>query len=136
SITVSDLILQTANEGSLPVRTIAGTSQLLVGMLDIYARAEPQLADTSVRLELLPIGGTSAVVAVHGIVEKAKVTPMGVSRSGHVELPLEAVQPGVYLARATVIAHNEVVAERSREVEVKSDRAGGDRIVSHPGGAG
>jgi VWFA-related protein len=123
SITVSDLILHTPNEGSLPVRTIAGTSQVLVGMLDIYARAEPQLADTSVRLELLPIGGTSAVVAVHGIVEKAKVTPVGVSRSGHVELPLEAVQPGVYLARATVIAHNEVVAERSREVEVKSDRS-------------
>jgi hypothetical protein len=48
-----------------------------------------------------------------------------------VELPLEGVAPGAYLARATVRAHGEVVAERAREVEVRPLATGSDLLQKH-----
>jgi len=120
-VTVSDLVVGSAL-GGLPVRPRAYTGDGLTGILEAYGRTPVQLENLNVKIQLRKADGT-AVASFAADLEDPEQEETGISRRATFMMPLEAVAPGDYLAHAIVTARGEVVAERTRQVEVLEGRA-------------
>jgi VWFA-related protein len=120
-LTASDLVLGSALSG-LPVRARAFTGDGLTGVLETYGRSPVQLQGLDVKIELRRLDG-SVVAAFPADLQEAGENENGLSRRASFLLPLQDVAPGDYLAHAIVTARGEVVAERTRQVEVLEGRA-------------
>jgi VWFA-related protein len=117
-VTSSDLVVASALSG-LPVRPRAYTDDGLTAMLEVYARQAFQLENVAARLELRPLDAnesTRSVVADLRPVEEED--GRGATRKATFLMPLNGIAPGSYTAQAVVTARGEVVAERTRQVEV------------------
>jgi VWFA-related protein len=120
-VTVSDLVVGSAL-GGLPVHPRAYTGDGLSGMLETYGRTPVQLQGLTVKIELRKSDGTS-VASFPAEVQEPEQDDAGISRRASFSVPLENVSPGEYLAHAIVTTRGEVVAERTRQVEVLEGRA-------------
>jgi VWFA-related protein len=119
-VTVSDLVVGSAL-GGLPVHPRAYTDDGLAGVLEAYGRTPVQMQDLSVRVELRTPDGT-AVSTVPADVQEPEQEENGISRRVSFMMPLASITPGAYLARAVVTARGEIVAERTRQVEILAGR--------------
>ena len=119
-VTVSDLVLGSAVAG-LPVRPRAYTGDGLSGVLEAYGRSPVQLQDLNVKIELRKGDGTS-VGSFTADLQEPEQDDTGISRRASFSVPLENVVPGEYLAHAIVTARGEIVAERTRQVDVLEGR--------------
>lgn len=117
-VTVSDLILGSIQPSGPPVRASAYASDVLTGALELYGRTPEQVRDVVVKVDLAPLGGSAAVRSTDAELLQVKPKGSSTSREARIELPLEGVPPGQYLARAVVRAGGETVAELVREVAV------------------
>lgn len=120
-VAVSDLVVGSAL-GGLPVHPRAYTADGLSGLVEAYGRTPVQLQDLSVKVELRKADGTS-VSTFAAELQDPETDESGVSRRATFMMPLGSVAPGAYLAHAIVTARGEVVAERTRQVEVLEGRA-------------
>ena len=122
SLEAGDLVLSTSR-GELPVRPTAFTGDGLTGIVALYARTQEQLANARVAIDVLPIGENTSVVS--GVAELREIRTMsdGLTREARLELPLQDVAPGAYLARARVSDGGDTVSEVVRELDVRSGRA-------------
>lgn len=120
-VAVSDLVLGSAL-GGLPVRPRAYTGDGLSGVLESYGRTAVQLEGLDVKVELRHVDGDS-VVAIPADLQEAEDDGTGLRRRALFLLPLESVPPGNYSVHALVRARGEIVAERSRLVEVLAGHA-------------
>jgi VWFA-related protein len=120
-VTVSDLVIGSAL-GGLPVHPRVYTGDGLAGVLETYGRTPVQLQGLDVKVELRRPDG-SAVTSNGATLEEPEQDDTGISRRASFLLPLGEVPPGEYLAHAVVIARGEVVAERTRQVQVLEGQA-------------
>ena len=120
-VSVSDLVLGSAL-GGLPVRPRAYTGDGLSGVIESYGRTEVQLEGLDVKVELRQVDGNS-VVTIPADLQQAEDDGTGLRRRALFLLPLTSVPPGNYSVHALVRARGEVVAERSRLVEVLAGTA-------------
>jgi hypothetical protein len=117
-VTASDLVIGSALSG-LPVRPRAYSDDGLTGMLETYGRTAAQLEPMAARLELRRADNGDAVTSVAAELRAVEQDDSGgVSRKATFIVPLTGVLPGNYLAHAVVTTGGEVVAERTRHVEV------------------
>jgi VWFA-related protein len=116
-VTVSDVILESAAGGSLPVRARACIDDGLAGMVEAYGRSPAQLAPLDAAVTLVRASG-EIVATVRAAPDETMSTGTGVRRRLNFSLPLAAVAPGSYVARVTVRSASETIADLSREVEV------------------
>lgn len=120
-VTASDLVIGSAMAG-LPVKPRAFSEDGLSGVIETYGRTPVQLEGLDVKVELR--GNDNAPVkSVAATVAEAQQEGSGLSRRASFQLPLTGVPPGDYIAHAVVTARGEVVAERTRQVEVLGGRA-------------
>lgn len=102
----------------LPVRAIGYTAAPLPGAVRVFGRTVDQLAKVSARLELIPVGGTTAVVGVSAAPTEARDVDGQPLRDLFFEVPLAKVPPGEYVARAEIRSAGEFVSELRRQVTV------------------
>lgn len=121
ALTSGDLVLSSAR-GELPVRPVAYTGDGLSGVLDLYARTGDQLRDAHVVVDVMPIGESAAAVSGDADLQEIRLLAGGAAREARVEVPLDGVTPGTYLARARVMAGRDTAAEVVREVDIRSGR--------------
>ena len=115
-VAVSDLVLG-SSLGGLPVRPRAFTGDGLSGVLESYGRTAVQLEGLDVKVELRNTDGSS-VISIPADLQAAEDDGDGLRRRALFMLPLTSVPPGNYQVHALVRARGEIVAERSRLVEV------------------
>ena len=120
ALEAGDIVL--SSNGDLPVRPVAYTGDGLSGVLELYARTSEQLNDARVTVDLVPIGEATPSVSGAADVHQIRSTARGLTREARIELPLQDVLPGSYLARARVTAGGETVSEVVREVDVRAGR--------------
>lgn len=120
-VTVSDLVIGSVL-GALPVRPRAFTGDGLSGVIEAYGRTAAQVQDLDVRLELHRAGDDATVSTFPGDLQAPEDEANGVRRRVRFQVPLTAVPPGDYVAKAVVRARGETVAERTRQVEVIAGR--------------
>lgn len=120
-VTASDLVIGSAMAG-LPVKSRAFSEDGLSGVIETYGRTAVQLEGLDVKVELRASDNV-AVKSVAATIAEAQQEGSGLSRRASFQLPLTGVPPGEYIAHAVVIARGEVVAERTRQVEVLGGRA-------------
>ena len=120
-VAASDLVIGSAM-GGLPVLPRAFSEDGLSGVIETYGRSPAQLEDLTVTVELRGTG-TSTVRRVAATLAPPEPDGTGISRRASFQLPLTGVPPGDYIAHALVSARGEVVAERTRQVEVLAGRA-------------
>jgi VWFA-related protein len=130
-ISASDLVLGTAL-GGLAVRARAYAADGLTGALETYGRTQAQLDSLNVKLELRRVDDNSPVTSIPGEMKDTETSGGGFNRRVSFVLPLTQVPPGEYLAHATVSAGGEVVAERTRHVEVLAGRAAVTMTAAEP----
>ena len=116
-VTASDLVLG-RSAGRLPVRAIGYAKDGIGGALEVYARREPDVEAVDVTVDLIPVGGDAAVCSVEAGLQPAKAVGTGFARAALVDLPLEDVPPGDYVARARIRSHGESVMEVVRQLRV------------------
>ncbi len=116
-VTVSDMIIASAISG-LPVRPLAYTGSGLTALLETYARAPRQLEAMEVRIDLRRLTDNVPVATIDAELLPTEQEGAGVRRRAQLLMPLEDVPPGDYVARAVVRARGEVIAERTRQVQV------------------
>jgi len=123
-VAVSDLVLGSAL-GGLPVRPRAYTGDGLAGALEAYGRTSVQLEGLDVRIELRRHQDNTPVATLQAdlLEPDPEAAPGSISRRARFLLPLDDVAPGDYVAHAVVRARGEIVAERTRQVEVLEGRA-------------
>lgn len=116
-VTVSDMIIASAISG-LPVRPLAYSGSGLTALLETYARAPRQLEAMEVRIDLRRLTDNVPVATIDAELLPTEQEGAGVRRRAQLLMPLEDVPPGDYVARAVVRARGEVIAERTRQVQV------------------
>lgn len=117
-VSASDLVIGSAL-GGLPVRPRAYTEDGLTGILEAYGRTATQLDGLAARLELRRTGSGDPVTSVAAELRDVEQDERGsATRKATFVLPLTSVPPGNYIAHAVVSARGEIVAERTRQVEV------------------
>jgi VWFA-related protein len=131
-VTVSDLILGSALS-ALPVRPRAFKDDGLSGVLEAYGRTSVQLENLEVKLELRRPDETNAVAVFDAELQPAETDDAGLMRRARFAVPLTNVAPGDYVAHAVVRARGEVVAERTRQLEVLDGRGPAATIVAKNG---
>jgi len=122
-VAVSDLVLGSALS-ALPVKPRAYTGDGLSGIIEAYARTPVQMEDLDVRIELRKPGDEMSIRSIDADLLDTENEGSGLSRRARFLLPLEGVDPGDYTAHAIVRARGEIVAERTRQVEVLNARSG------------
>lgn len=120
-VTASDLVIGSAMAG-LPVKSRAFSEDGLSGVIETYGRTAVQLEGLEVKVELRG-SDNSPLKSVAATVADAEQEGTGLSRRASFQVPLTGVPPGEYIAHALVTARGEVVAERTRQVEVLGGRA-------------
>ena len=121
-LTASDLIIG-PRQDKLPVRPVGYIDEGLVGMMEIYARRTSDLENADVTLDLFRVGDERPVRSVKPDLGNARAVGSGAARAVTVAMPLTGVEPGEYVARATVRAHGETAAQVVRQVQVVPGRA-------------
>ena len=116
-IGVSDLVISTPLS-ALPVRPRAYTADGLSGVIETYARTSVQMDGLEVVVELRKPGQEGSVKSIPAELHEAAEDGAGSNRRARFHLPLEGVEPGDYIAHAIVKARGEIVADRTRQVEV------------------
>ncbi|MBI1873976.1 MAG: VWA domain-containing protein [Acidobacteria bacterium] len=116
-VTASDLILGTTRDG-LPVRATARPGEVLGGVVMVYGPTSDRLQDVAVTIELAQLGASAPVTTLHADLSDVQPFRSGASRTARIEMPLDDLPPGEYVARAIVKAGRETVAELMREVEI------------------
>lgn len=116
-VTVSDMIIASAISG-LPVRPRAYTTAGLSALLETYARQPGQLEALDVQLDLRREADQVSVSTIQADLLPAEQDLTGAHRRVQALMPLEQVAPGNYIARAVVRSRGEVIAERTRQVEI------------------
>lgn len=117
TVAPSDLVLGRPTP-ELPVRATAYTASPLPGAVRVYGRSEDQLGAVTARLELLPVGGTSAVVGVSGVATDAREIEGLAARDFVFDVPMMTVPAGEYVARVELRTGAEPLAELRRQVTV------------------
>jgi hypothetical protein len=118
ALTSGDLVLS-STRGELPVRPTAYTGDGLSGVIELYGRTAAQVQAARVNVDLIPIGDSTSVLSGTADLQEMETTNTGVARGARVELPLQGVASGTYLARARVMLGPDTVTEVVREVEVR-----------------
>jgi VWFA-related protein len=113
----SDLMLGRPGP-QLPVRATGYTAEPLPAAVRVFGRSIEQLDKISGRLELVPIGGTTALVGVSATPTEARDVDGQPLRDLFFELPLAKVPAGEYVARAEIRSSGEFVSELRRQVTV------------------
>jgi tetratricopeptide (TPR) repeat protein len=125
SLECADLVLSTSR-GDLPVRPTAYTGDGLSGVLEVYARTEEQLREAQVIVELLPLDDDAAepapAISGHAELLNVRTTSRGVTREARLDLPLQSVLPGAYVARARIMVGPDTVSQTVREVDIRGGR--------------
>jgi VWFA-related protein len=122
-VSASDLVVGSAL-GGLPVRPRAYADDALTGILEAYGRTPAQLENVAGRMELRRSeDGDSATTVAAELRPAEEDAYGGATRKLTFIMPLSGVAPGNYLARAVVTANGEIVAERTRHVEVLAGSA-------------
>lgn len=116
-VSVSDLVLG-STLGGLLVRPRAYTGDGLSGVLEAYGRTRVQLEGLDVKVELRRQHDGVTIATQAADLQQPADDAAGSSRRASFLLPLATVAPGEYLAHAVVTARGEIVAERTRQVEV------------------
>ncbi|NQW04636.1 MAG: VWA domain-containing protein [Acidobacteria bacterium] len=116
-VNVSDLVLGSAS-ASLPVQAKAYTEDGLTGLIETYARTAAQLSTLSVRVELRAASDDHVVTSTVADLHDPQALDTGIIRRAPFSMPLASVAPGAYVARAVVRAGGEVVAERTRHLDI------------------
>src|SRR2546428_5687363 len=86
SLATGDLILS-SSRGELPVRPAAFVGDGLSGVLELYGRTADQLQAADVRVDLLPIGGQTAVASGSADLQELRSVAGGVAREARIALP-------------------------------------------------
>ena len=119
-VTASDLVIGSAI-GGLPVKPRAFSEDGLSGVIEMYGRTPVQLEGLQVKVELRG-DNNAAVASIPATISEPEQDGTGISRRANFQLPLTGVPAGDYLAHAVVLARGEIVAERTRHVEVLDGR--------------
>ena len=124
-VSVSDLILGSGGSArsALPVQAQAYTEDGLTGVIETYGRSAAQLETVNVAVDLRPAGSDQVVTTLTADVAEPQPLASGVIRRAPFAMPLRGVAPGAYVAHAVVRVDGEVVAERTRQLEVLEGRA-------------
>ena len=120
-VAASDLVIGSAT-GGLPVKPKAFSEDGLAGVIETYARSAAQLEGLTVNIELRS-AENAPVKTVAAALAAAEPDGAGISRRASFQLPLTGVAAGNYVAHAIVSSRGEIVAERTRQVEVLDGRA-------------
>jgi VWFA-related protein len=118
SVAAGDLVLS-GRRGELPVRPTVYAGDALSGILELYARTADRLDDARVNFELSAVGEASPLVTSAADIEAPRDIDGGVARAARLDLPLDGLAPGAYVARATVMVGRETIADVLREVEIR-----------------
>lgn len=121
SVAATDLLIG-ARAAALSVHPDAYTGDGFSGVFEVYARTATQLKDARAVVDLMPLGEAASVVSGQADLGELRETQRGVSREGRVDLPIESVAPGVYLARVRVLAGPDTLTEVVRQVDVRHGR--------------
>jgi VWFA-related protein len=121
SVVSGDLVLS-STRGQLPVRPTAYTGDGLSGVLALYGRTADQLRDAQVTIDLVPIGEDAPLTSSVAALGDAHASSGGATREARLELPLEGIPAGAYLARARVKVGPDTLAPVVREVEIRGGR--------------
>ena len=116
-VNVSDFVIGSAI-GGLPVRAQVYSRSGLTGAIEMYGRAASQLEDLTVAIALKREEDQAPVRTITAELREMEHTLGGVSRRALVVMPLADVPPGAYIAHAVVRVGNEVIGERTRQVDV------------------
>ncbi len=119
SIAVGDLILSD-RQGGLPVKAVAYTGDGVTGAFELYGRTTEQLETATVTFELTGVGERAPIVTGQGVLDPVRPLVNGAARTARLELPLEGIAPGTYVARAVVRVGDDTVGEAVREVDVRA----------------
>jgi VWFA-related protein len=117
AVSASDLIFG-GIEGGLPVRPAAHAGGTLGGVLELYARDAQTLQDVDVVVDLAPLGSRTFGASVRAALLDIKQHVDTCSRGATIQLPLDGIAPGEYVARARVTARGQLVVELAREIRV------------------
>jgi len=115
-LTVSDLVFSTP-DGALAVRPYGYQGESLSGVLELYGGTRAELDRAEVIVDLLRFD-RSSVRSVVADMLPIKDGTMGAVRPVQVDIPLQGVPPGEYIARARLRDGNDIAGEVSRDVEV------------------
>ena len=121
-VTASDLIIG-HRQDLLPVRPAGYVEEGLVGAMEIYARRPSDLNDADVTVSLFRVGSDSPTLSVKAELAAARAVSGGAARAANIAMPLSGVEPGDYVARATLRGNGETVIEVLRQVQVLPGRA-------------
>ena len=121
-MTASDLIIG-RRQDRLPVRPAGYVDEGLAGAMEIYARRPSDLEDADVTIDLFQVGSDSPLRSVKADLGDTRPVSGGAARAANIAMPLTGVEPGEYVARATLRGHGETVTEVMRQVEVLPGRA-------------
>lgn len=137
-VAAGDLLIRPPNVGAFPVRAVFRSSEVLVGVMELYARVAEDLADVSVAIEMTGPGEATETRSTMAVLHEPTDSPAGPSRAVEFELPLEGAAPGRYLVRASVRRGGELVAQRVREIELLAGgtAAASEAVSSPPPAAG
>jgi tetratricopeptide (TPR) repeat protein len=94
----------------------------LSGVLELYGRTMGQVRDARVTVDLVPIGESATAISGTADLQEIESNSTGVARGARIELPLQGIAPGTYVARARVMLGPDTVTEVVREVEVRQGR--------------
>lgn len=130
-VTASDLVFGSAT--GLAVRPAGRAGDVLPGVVEVYGPSEPSVSDVRVRVALASVGATPTL-EMEGEALPPVLAERGFVRQVRLDLPLQGLAPGQYVARAIVTAGGRTVAELSREIDVVTSGPGGE-ARSTPGEA-
>lgn len=122
-VTASDLVFGSAT--GLAVRPAGRAGDVLPGVVEVYGPNEASISDVRVRVALAPVGATPTL-EMEGEALPPVLAERGFVRQVRLDLPLDGLAPGQYVARAIVVAGGRTVAELSREIDVVAGVAGAD----------
>ncbi len=118
-VEASDLVLGSSHVNGPPVRAAARASEMLTGILELYARTASQLEGLSVMTDLVPLDGGPPVISASAELQTVGDANDGPRRAAAVALPLTHVTAGQYIVRATVHRGGDTIAEVLRDVSVQ-----------------
>jgi hypothetical protein len=102
----------------LPVRAVGYTAEAFPAAVRVFGRSVDQLTNVAGRLEIIPVGGTTAIVGVSATPTEARDVDGQPLRDLFFDVPLAKVPAGDYVARAEIRAGGEFVSELRRQLTV------------------
>ncbi len=122
-VTASDLVVAGSESGGIPVRAVVHANEMLTGFVEVYARTPEQLNDLRVDLSLARLDGPRASRSTAAVAGAVKTDASGALRVAELQLPVQGLAPGHYLAHALVRSGTDTVAELDRQVELRAGSA-------------